>query len=129
MHCLAVMFNLVVLSCAADFALGLFKLLFELFYRGLRFFDTPLVFGLFGLVQFAISIGKRLFRRVNLLFDSVVAALHRDKFSPDVVGPFVPAHVVEGRPRYNQRRSRLVYQNRVNLVDYPVFQLALRHLL
>ena len=99
---LPVVLNLVILCGTPESRLGALKLTLTLFDCLFGPFDSLVVLLLFGFSELALGTGPCPFGRINLLFDTVVAALKANQLPCNLVSLFVPVYVINGRPRYNQ---------------------------
>ena len=114
---LAVILDFIIFCCLLQPRLGAFKLFLALLNYLLGLLDPVIVFGFFGFTEFTFGIGDSPLFGIDFLFQAVVSALQAYQLSSNLLSLFVPRHIIEGRPGYNQRRPRFINQNRVHFVD------------
>ncbi len=126
---LAVVLDLIVLRRLLQLGLRGLDLVLGVGDDLLGLLDSRGVFPLLALGDLALGVGDLAFGGVDLLLDTVVAALQSNQLAGHLVRLAIAGHVVVGGTGDDQRGPRFVDQNRVHLVDDRVLQRALHHLL
>ena len=128
MHGLAILLDLVILR--HRFECRLVSVHFGLCFVNdlLGFFHTGAVFGLFGFGQFALRIGHRSLSGINGFLQVCIGSLQRHQLPAHRIGLLVSCHIILRRAGNNQRRPRLIDQDRVHLIDNRILQRPLSHL-